>query len=276
MKIKIALIAVAIVILSVSLYYFKNAQVTLDKSGELNLRLGGIFSKFGLQDSNLIKKYVEEKKMGSRRYLNTYREYNARRFSGTDFENALKQGLEKTGFRIQKTEQFVVKDAETFIFKINFARYDILTIRVNKVRPPAVPSGLKKYKNPRVAIVMDDFGYNMNNVDSLFEIGEPVTLSILPNLTYSRKIANFAKSKGYETILHLPLESHRKDVKEEIDTIRSGMSETEVTSMLDREIASVPGLSGVSNHMGSKATEDMGLMTTIFKELRKRKLYFLD
>ncbi len=139
-----------------------------------------------------------------------------------------------------------------------------------------LPAVAKKFKNPKVAIVMDDFGYNMNNLETLFNIRQPVTLSILPDLRYSGQIAGLARDRGYEVMGHLPLEAHRKDVKEESDTIRSGMSESEIASRLAKEIASVPGLSGVSNHMGSKSTEDKLLMSMIFKHLKENNLYFFD
>ncbi|MFH0764454.1 MAG: divergent polysaccharide deacetylase family protein [Candidatus Omnitrophota bacterium] len=141
-----------------------------------------------------------------------------------------------------------------------------------KVTAP-VPKAAKRAK---VAIVMDDFGYNMNDLDTLFSINEPITLSILPSLRYSKTIAEYARGRGYEVILHLPLEPHRKDVKEEADTIRSGMADTEIVSRLAKEIESVPGASGVSNHMGSKSTEDKELMAAIFRYLKNRRLYFFD
>lgn len=152
------------------------------------------------------------------------------------------------------------------------------------VRPAAMekrpalplPAIIKKFDNPKVAIVMDDFGYNTNNLSRLFSINKPVTLSILPNLPYSTAIAEEACARRYEVTLHLPLESHRKEVREEMDTIRSIMAPDEVAAKLDRAIYSVSGLRGVSNHMGSKATEDKRLMEIIFGELKKKGLYFLD
>lgn len=141
---------------------------------------------------------------------------------------------------------------------------------------PPLPAVAKKYRSAKVAIVIDDFGYNKNNLEALFAINKPVTLSILPDLRYSRQIAGLARSRGYEAILHLPLEAKAKEVKEEADTIRSGMSEKEITERLDKEILSVPGSSGVSNHMGSKSTEDKELMSVIFRQLKKRGLYFFD
>lgn len=134
----------------------------------------------------------------------------------------------------------------------------------------------KPTRGAKAVIVIDDFGYNTNNIEALFDIGLPVTLSILPNLPYSGKVADIARSRGYETILHLPLESLRKDVREEPVTIRSGDSEKTVAEKLDKDIRTVPGIRGVSNHTGSKATEDPELMSKIFANLKKRGLYFFD
>jgi polysaccharide deacetylase 2 family uncharacterized protein YibQ len=134
----------------------------------------------------------------------------------------------------------------------------------------------KKYSNPKVAIVIDDFGYNMNNLDRLFAVKRVVTFSVLPNLPYSKRIAELASSKGYEVILHLPLESNDKAAPAEVGTIRTGMNEKDVLALLDKDIASVPGLSGVSNHQGSKATEDKSSMSIILSGLKKRSLYFFD
>jgi len=134
----------------------------------------------------------------------------------------------------------------------------------------------KKYVNPKVAIVVDDFGYNVNNVDRLFAIKRTVTFSILPNLPYSKRIAEAASSKGYQAILHLPLESHDKAAPAEIGTIKTDMSEKEILALLEKDIASVPGLSGVSNHQGSKATEDKRCMSIILSDLKKMSLYFFD
>lgn len=145
-----------------------------------------------------------------------------------------------------------------------------------KKKRPAPPAPVKKTVKAKVAIVMDDFGYSKNNIETLFGINEPVTLSILPDLRYSREIASMARSRGCEAILHLPLEPHRKDVKEEADTIKGGMSDKEIVERLDKEMLSVPGLEGVSNHMGSKSTEDAALMSVILNHLKARGLYFFD
>ena len=54
------------------------------------------------------------------------------------------------------------------------------------------------------------------------------------------------------------------------------MSAKEITAKLKKGIDSVPGLTGVSNHTGSKATEDKELMTVVLKYLKAGNLYFFD
>lgn len=138
------------------------------------------------------------------------------------------------------------------------------------------PVAAKPSRSAKIAIVIDDFGYNTNNLPAFFDIDKPLTFSILPNLRRSREVAESAIAHNCEVILHLPLESKRSDVREETDTIKPGESRKEVIERLSTDIASVPGLKGVSNHMGSKATEDKELMTEILTYLKKSNLYFFD
>ena len=157
--------------------------------------------------------------------------------------------------------------------KIVVQKRAVVKEAVKKKTPPEIQ---KKFSNPKVAIVMDDFGYNMNDIDVLFATRLPVTLSVLPNQPYSRRVAELARSKGYEVILHLPLEANDKAAPAELDTIKTGMDEKKITSMMDQEIGEIPGLKGVSNHQGSKATEDKATMSIVIGDLKKRNLYFFD
>jgi len=49
-----------------------------------------------------------------------------------------------------------------------------------------------------------------------------------------------------------------------------------IATILEDGIDAVPGLIGVSNHQGSKATEDERVMKIVLGELKKRELFFLD
>jgi len=127
----------------------------------------------------------------------------------------------------------------------------------------------------KIAIVLDDWGYNENNLDILKEIQCPMTMSILPNLPYSTDLAEKLKVMGFEVILHLPMEPVEK-YKLEQNTIMTDMDETTIQNIISIALESVPTAKGVSNHMGSKATADLRTMSIVLKELEKRGLYFLD
>jgi len=52
------------------------------------------------------------------------------------------------------------------------------------------------------------------------------------------------------------------------------MDKAKVTRLLDEAFASVPYAQGISNHMGSKATEDERLMRTVLDYLKRKKGLF--
>ncbi len=141
---------------------------------------------------------------------------------------------------------------------------------------------LSRHKRPvpveikaRIAIVLDDWGYYSSTLPMLYEIGRPVTLAVLPNLKYSEWVAVDAVKNGYQTILHLPLESQSNKWAEK-DTIYCAMDKDLQREKLKLLLNSVPGVSGVNNHQGSKGTEDRVLMTMVMSELKKKKMFYLD
>jgi len=137
-----------------------------------------------------------------------------------------------------------------------------------KARQPLLIKG-------KIAIVLDDWGYNLNNLRPLADIKYPLTLSVLPNLPYSKAIARHGLSLGYEVILHLPMEPIEK-YRLETDTILTSMDKDKIINIINRDLENLKGIKGVSNHMGSKATDDAHTMAVIFGELKKRGLYYLD
>lgn len=146
-----------------------------------------------------------------------------------------------------------------------------LTVVIHK-RKPAPPKVELK-----VAFVIDDWGYNLYNIGMIPQIDRPITLAVLPNLRYSKRISEEARKYGqmYDVILHLPLES-KSGTSQEPNTIKRSMKKERMLSILENDIESVPGIIGVSNHQGSRATENKEMMKTILGELKKRDLFFLD
>lgn len=127
----------------------------------------------------------------------------------------------------------------------------------------------------RIAIVLDDWGYNLDNLQVLEQIKYPLTVAMLPNLSYSRSVAEAMRTQEREIILHLPMEPHEK-YRLEKNTLSTAMDAKTMKNILEKDLASVLYARGVSNHMGSLATEDAGMMETLFGELKQKRLYFLD
>jgi len=127
----------------------------------------------------------------------------------------------------------------------------------------------------KVAIVIDDWGYSKKLLNKTIALKTPVTFSVLPNLDYSSCIASEAHQAGYEVILHLPMESYSL-IAAEKKYLKAGMSQQEISDYLDKSLLSVPYAKGVSNHQGSRATEDEELMQEFFDILSKKDLFFLD
>jgi len=137
-----------------------------------------------------------------------------------------------------------------------------------EVKPPKVSLG-------RIAIVLDDWGYSLNNVSLISQIKSPLTVAVLPDLAYSKKVSRDLHNRGFEVMLHLPMEPKEKYAMEK-NTIRISMDEKQIRGIVARDLSLLDNVKGVNNHMGSMATSDLRTMGAVFKELKKRKLFFLD
>jgi uncharacterized protein len=139
---------------------------------------------------------------------------------------------------------------------------------------PARPSR-PVVSGPRLAIILDDVGSDSAAVDTIFTLRYPLTLSILPNHPRSEEIAQEAHRRGYQVMLHLPMESIANE-KPEVQELRPGMSQAEIANTLDSMLRTVPYAVGVNNHQGSLATSNSQLMAELMPALRNHQLFFVD
>lgn len=130
-------------------------------------------------------------------------------------------------------------------------------------------------KSARLAIILDDLGSDRGAADAIFALPFPLTISVLPNHVHSVDIAEEAHKRGYEVMLHLPMQSVGKEQPEK-EELRPGMPASEVTTIVDQFLQSVPNVVGVNNHQGSQATSDGALMSELMPVLRDRNLFYVD
>lgn len=135
------------------------------------------------------------------------------------------------------------------------------------------PSG--EGTNPRLAIILDDLGNDRAAAEAIFALSCPITLSVLPNHPHSAEIAEEAHRRGYEVMLHLPMQS-LADEKPEPQELRPGMSAGDVAALVNQLLQTVPEVAGVNNHQGSQSTADAQLMNELMPVLREHKLFYVD
>jgi len=156
------------------------------------------------------------------------------------------------------------------------AGFRLADIRLARGRQPAGRWLIREVGHLRHgAIVIDDLGQDLPAADELLALPYPLTFSVLPHLPHSVKTAEEAHRGGREVMLHLPMEPE-SSAKPGPGEIRVGMREAEVDQTVDEDLRSVPYVSGVNNHMGSRATADIALMRWVIKVLEQRQLFFVD
>jgi len=129
-----------------------------------------------------------------------------------------------------------------------------------------------------IAIIIDDVGYRPPDVSMEFvELPCAVTLAILPNHRGAgARVAKAAIEHGHEVMLHLPMEPSNDEIPLEPKTILTTMNDAQIRKLTQEHIDAVPGVIGVNNHMGSKATDDPRVMNAVMDVLETNRLFFVD
>lgn len=130
---------------------------------------------------------------------------------------------------------------------------------------------------PRVAIVVDDLGQDLELGKKFLSLGVPLTYSILPYRPHSRTLAAEICRQGGQVLLHLPLEpKDYPEVNPGTGCILAAMGREEIQAEVSDQIDSLPCCIGVSSHMGSRFTEIPEVTAWMLGVVQERGLFFLD
>ncbi len=142
--------------------------------------------------------------------------------------------------------------------------------RPDDVKPPPP-------QRPRVAIIIDDLGYDRQLAARFATLEVVRTFSVLPSGPFRTQTMKTAADSGIELMLHLPMEP------EEYPTVNPGpgallmtQAPDELIGQLNRLLDELPLAVGVNNHMGSRLTADADRMNQVFSVLKRRGLFFID
>ncbi len=147
-----------------------------------------------------------------------------------------------------------------------------------------VPLGEKPFapdsrhaKAARAALVIDDVAYNLGTMDRFANLRIPLTFAILPQHSLSKALAQKAHRQGFAVILHLPMEpldvAHNNPGSH---ALYLHMTPEQLHQKFEADVASVPHLQGINNHMGSAFTSDEQKMNLVMRWVKEKKLFFLD
>ncbi len=148
---------------------------------------------------------------------------------------------------------------------------DVDQTAIKKPVPPI------KDRIPKIAIIIDDIGYDRKTAIALSELHPDITFSVLPFAPYGKSLSERLHKKGAQLMLHLPMEPvEYPSVDPGPGAILSHMPPDVLLGQLKKAIQNIPYIIGVNNHMGSRLTMQANKMNQIFTILKKEDLFFID
>lgn len=127
----------------------------------------------------------------------------------------------------------------------------------------------------RIALVIDDLGNQLGAGQETIASAFVQTVAIMPGRPHSAALAEKAQRAGLEVIIHLPMANLT-----DFPLGKFGLYESDsfysFSEVVRSAIASMPQAVGLSNHMGSRLTQDRLSMQWLMAVLKSEGLYFLD
>jgi len=138
------------------------------------------------------------------------------------------------------------------------------------------PTPIRTANAPRVAIIIDDLGNDIDTVRRATDLRQRLTFAVIPHLRYSKEAAELLHARGFEIMLHLPMEPEDPHNDPGEGAVLERMEGAEIHAVVERDLAAVPWIRGVNNHMGSRLTADPRRMRFVLEALRGTPYYFVD
>jgi len=180
-----------------------------------------------------------------------------------------------------KTEEIQhLRGEHLYLYSISPAGNDathLLLITTGTPEPVPEPPPSKEEPRGRLAIIIDDIGFNELGAMELNSLGIPLTAAVIPHAPYAYDEARQLNMYGIEQIIHLPMQSMNREMK--VDPARfvvKGADLSSIRRLVQRSRTLVPYARGVNNHMGSLITGDPQTMGRVLSVLREEGLFFVD
>ncbi|MDD2464384.1 MAG: divergent polysaccharide deacetylase family protein [Desulfobulbus sp.] len=143
-------------------------------------------------------------------------------------------------------------------------------------KSPSKSAQKKTTTLPKVAIIIDDMGYNWEAGLQLLHLDLQLNFSFLPQAPYTEEMARLAHQRGRTVLVHLPMEPKDHRWKEEPLTLHVGEGARQLREKTQSMVAAVPTSTGANNHMGSRLSEQQKEIRQVLATLKEQGLFFID
>lgn len=144
--------------------------------------------------------------------------------------------------------------------------------------PPPRPAPLSPaFQRPAISLIIDDVGYNLQEGMQAVDLPGPVTIAFLPHTPYAVQLACRAHRLGKQVMLHLPMAAEHPHPLGP-GGLTLAMNKIAFLRTVRADLAAIPYVAGVNNHMGSLLTQYPRQMRWLMHELMYRggRLFFVD
>ncbi len=243
-------------------------------SGRLEYALNEELASFGLGDAQLAQQVRKERSQWGMVWVETSRRFSVpRTVSIPRLLDRLSAIAGQEGCQVSRREE-ASRQAMLEIRK-DVCLLQRLVLVPPGAAPEAKPPAL--FHPPQIALVIDDVAYDFDPMDRFADLGVPLTFAVLPRDTHSRDLAEKAQRMNFAVILHLPMEP--LDLRHNNPgsaALYLKMSPAELRRQFEKDVASVPHIQGINNHMGSAFTSDEDKMNLVLQWVKEKHLFFLD
>jgi polysaccharide deacetylase 2 family uncharacterized protein YibQ len=138
------------------------------------------------------------------------------------------------------------------------------------------PAGERR-AGQRIAVIIDDIGFDLSLLKELAKIKEPIACAVLPHAPHAAEAADLLHAAGKEILLHLPMEPLAYPAEDPgTGALFVDMDAKEIRGRMEAALAAVPHVRGVNNHMGSRFMKDEAGVALVMEEIARRGLFFVD
>ena len=202
-----------------------------------------------------------------------------KKIRSSDIKKLLESTLGGFGFQVEQTAdaddywEFQVGSDSTVwsVYRFEYPE--------EKAAPTSIlPADIAKVsKRPKLAVIIDDFGYSMNEtINGFISLKEAFTAAVIPGRAYSTQVDERLNNRNIQTLIHMPMVTVTNSTSEPDYALSEDLSDGEISRRLKKARKDIPKATGMNNHQGSGGTQSRKVMTGVTDFLTEQKMFFID